>query len=362
MKLFASLLFSLGLFAATVQANDQVVYEGKSGPGKGKHIVFLTGDEEYRSEEGLPMLAKILAQRHGFKCTVVFAINPPGWSSREIKEFTNANKDAPEPKPGDPDPNDGNIDPNEPTNLPGLDQLDSADLVIMLWRFRRPTDEAMKHFVKYFDAGKPFVALRTSTHAFAGLQGEFAKFNQFGKTVLGEEWVSHWGRHKSEATRGVIEAGAQDHPILRGVGDIFGDTDVYEAAPPADATILVRGQVLKGMKPDDPPADYRKKTATGVEQGINDPMQPVAWLREYKNPSGKVNRAVTTTMGSATDLQSEGLRRLLVNAAYWATGLESRIPNKANVDYVGGYKPTMYGFGGYKKGVKPADHELLALP
>jgi hypothetical protein len=362
MKSFASLFLSLGLLAATAHAKDRVVYEGKSGPGKGKHVVFLTGDEEYRSEEGLPMLARILAERHGFKCTVLFAINPPGWSSREINEFKKANKDVPEPKPGDPDPSDGNIDPNEPTNLPGLDQLDSADLVIMLWRYRRPTDEAMKHFEKYCDAGKPFIALRTSTHAFNGLQGEFAAFNKFGKTVLGEQWVDHWGRHKVEATRGVIESGAKGHPILRGVEDIFGDTDVYEAAPPADATILVRGQVLKGMKHDDPPADYRRKTAKGVEQGINDPMQPVVWLREHKNASGKVNRVLTTTMGSATDLQSEGLRRLLVNAAYWVTGLESKIPNQANVEYVGEFKPTMYGFGGYKKGVKPVDHEQPSLP
>jgi len=356
MKRFASLLLCFGLFAATTHAADRVVYEGKSGPGKGKHIVLLTGDEEYRSEEGLPMLGKILAERHGFKCTVLFAINPPGWSAREIKEFTKTHKDSPEPKTGDPDPSDGNIDPNEPTNLPGLEQLDTADLVVMLWRFRRPSDEGMKHFVKYFEAGKPFIALRTSTHAFAGLQGEFAVYNKFGKTVLGEEWVSHWGNHKVEATRGIIEPDAKDHPILRGVEDIFGDTDVYEAAPPRDATILVRGQVLKGMKPDDPPAEYRKKTAKGVEQGVNDPMQPVVWLREHNNPFGKVNRLLTTTLGSATDLQSEGLRRLLVNAAYWATGLN--IPKKAGVDYVGEFKPTKYGFDGYKRGVKPADHEL----
>ena len=91
-------------------------------------------------------------------------------------------------------------------------------------------------------------------------------------------------------------------------------------------------------------------------------MQPVVWLREHKNPSGKANRIVTTTMGSATDLQSEGLRRLLINAAYWTVGLESKIPAMANVDYVGAFKPTMYGFDGYKKGVKPADHELTPLP
>ena len=54
--------------------------------------------------------------------------------------------------------------------------------------------------------------------------------------MLGETWLTHWGRHKVEATRGVIEPSQRGHPLLRGVTDIFGDTDVYEAYPPADAT------------------------------------------------------------------------------------------------------------------------------
>lgn len=96
----------------------------------------------------------------------------------------------------------------------------------------------------------------------------------------------------------------------------------------------------------------------GIEQGINDPMQPVVWVRENKNKAGRSNNIVTTTMGSSTDLRNEGLRRLLVNAAYWAVGLESRIPAKASVDYVGGFRPLMYGFDAGKKGLKPADYEL----
>ena len=59
----ASLYFAA---VATFAAETYLEFEGKSGPGKGKHIVFIAGDEEYRSEESLPMLAKILSQRHGF--------------------------------------------------------------------------------------------------------------------------------------------------------------------------------------------------------------------------------------------------------------------------------------------------------
>ena len=71
-----SILLCLLTLVLPSRAADRVIYEGTSGPGVGKQIVFLTGDEEYRSEEGLPQMAKILATRHGFKCTVLFAINP----------------------------------------------------------------------------------------------------------------------------------------------------------------------------------------------------------------------------------------------------------------------------------------------
>jgi hypothetical protein len=318
---------------------DAVIYEGARGPGKGRHIVFLSGDEEYRSEEALPQMAKILAARHGFKCTVLFSINKQT----------------------------GEIDPNAKDNIPGMAALDSADLCIMLWRFRELPDDQMKHFVDYFNAGKPVIALRTSTHAFNyGKDSKSAykhfSYNSsdwkggFGKQVLGETWVTHWGRHKSEATRGIIEPSAKGHPILTGVTDLFGDTDVYEAHPPADATILVRGQVLKGMKPTDAPADYRKKNVLGTEQAVNDPMQPIIWVRQHKNASGRTNAILTSTLGSATDLQNEGLRRLLVNAAYVYTGLEKKLPAGAQAGLIGDFKPTFYGFNGGKKGVKPADH------
>ncbi len=322
------------IMLTTVQAKDWVTYDGKAGPGKGRRIVLISGDEEYRSEEALPQLAKILSQRHGFTCTVLFSVDANGC-----------------------------IDPNAGSSLTHAEALDNADAIVMSLRFRHWNEDAMQRFEGALKRGIPIIALRTSTHAFNGFPkgSPWEKWNcgnqgGFGKQVLGEGWVSHWGRHKQEATRGIVEAVARNEAVLRGVADIFGTTDVYEAAPPADAKILLRGQVLKGMQPTDTPADYKKKNSAKVEQGVNDPMMPVAWTREYKNEAGTVNRILCTTMGAATDLESEDLRRLVVNGVYWGLGLD--VPARANVDVVGEFKPTMFGFGGAKKNMKPSDYAL----
>ena len=324
------------LCAPSLRAGETPVLElpGGDGPGKGKHIVLLAGDEEYRSEEALPMLAGILSAHHGFKTTVLFSVNK-----------------------------DGVIDPNNGGSLSGSEALDSADAIIMSLRFRHWDDKDMKRFFDAFSRGLPVIALRTSTHAFnLDDKSEYKTFTWnnaeggFGKKVLGETWVSHWGQHGPEGTRGIIEPTAKTHELLRGVKDIMGDTDVYEAAPPADATILVRGQVMKSQMADSPPADYRKKTRAGTEQGVNDPMMPVVWTREYKNETGKTNRILTTTLGAASDFKNEALRRLVVNGLYW--GLKMEVPAAANVTLTGEYTPSKFGFNGAKKDIKPADTAL----
>jgi hypothetical protein len=85
-------------------------------------------------------------------------------------------------------------------------------------------------------------------------------------------------------------------------------------------------------------------------------MMPVAWIKTYEGKSGTKGRVFCTTMGAAQDLSSEGLRRLLVNACYWAVGKEAQIPAKAKVDIVGKYDPSPFGFNGYRKGKRPSDY------
>ncbi|MEO6567794.1 MAG: PVC-type heme-binding CxxCH protein, partial [Opitutaceae bacterium] len=332
------LLFITSLAVAPAQST--LVFNPPAGiTPKGKHIVFLSGDEEYRSEEGLPMLAKILSQRHGFKTTVLFALDP-----------------------------DGTINPDNQQSLPGAEALDSADAIVMLLRFRQWPDDAMKHFVNAYHRGVPIVALRTATHAFNfPATSPWAKYTHntktegwvsgFGKQVLGETWINHWGRHKVEATRAVVEPSSTNDPLLRGVTEVFGNSDVYEAYPPADAKILLRGIVLKGMNSADAAAEYSKRRSTDrQEQGINSPAMAIAWTRLHTNETGKQNKIFTTTLGAATDLENESLRRLIVNSVYWGVGLT--VPAAADVRLVDPYKPSMYGFKGYRLRLKPADYTM----
>lgn len=295
-----------------------------------KHIVLIAGDEAYRSEESLPMLAKLLAARHGFRTTVLFSTNPDTHL----------------------------IDPDEHRHTMGLEKLKEADLVVLATRFREYPDEQMAYFDQYLNAGKPVIGIRTATHAFRynrNPESRFARYGftsthkgwegGFGKRILGETWVSHHGANGKEGTRALIDGVKQaaGHPILKGVKEIRGITDVYGIKSlPADAEVLLWGLPVDGMEEE-----------SGGVWGKS--IMPLAWTREYTADSGKKGRAFVTTMGASMDFLNEDLRRLLVNACYWATGLESGIAERSDASIAGRYEPTMFGFGMYQKGKKPED-------
>ena len=324
MTLARTIALSLVALIPTTAA-DWITIRGGDGPGKGKRIVLVSGDDEYRSEQAMPQLARILARYHGFDCTVLFAINP----------------------------NDGTIDPARNDNIPGLEALDSADLMVLFTRMRNLPDAQMKHIVDYVESGRPIVAIRTATHAFdLKSSPTYARYSftskewdgGFGRQVLGETWVAHHGKHAVQSTRGIVPKGEERSPILAGIasGDIWVPTDVYKVRLPLPegSHVLMLGQVLQGMNASD----------AAVEGPENDPMMPVAWTRSYKG-----GRNFTTTMGSAQDMLNAAFRRLLVNACYWASGLEKRIDRGSKVDLIGAYDPLPFKFGGAAKGVKPPD-------
>jgi len=313
-----------------ITSNDldkyKVVYKGKRGPGKNKHIVFIATDHEYRGEESLPAMARILAKRYGFKCTVVFGLD-----------------------------DNNNIHPGS-SNLKGLEILKNADLMVLFTRFANLPNEQMQYIDNYLEQGKPVIGLRTSTHAFSNKENaEWGHYSYnykgknktwhggFGKLILGETWVGHYGKNHQQASKLILEESQKEHPILKGVSNAWAQCGGYKAYPEKmNATVLARGQILNGMTPDSKPDTTKEEL-------------PVAWIRNYKLESGASGKVFATTHGASEDLLSEGFRRMLINASLWSVGLEKAIKSSNNVDFVGGYEPTTFNFKGYKTNVKPSD-------
>jgi hypothetical protein len=305
-------------------------YEGNEGPGNGKHIVLLAADDEYRSEESMPMMAKILSQTYGFKTTVLFAIEPET----------------------------GNIVPNYPSNIPGLEQLETADLMIMLIRFRELPDEQTQYIADYIQAGKPIIAMRISTHPFAyqkNPSSKFAKYDWqskvpewergFGQQIFGQTWVAHHGIHGKEGTRALMDGVNEDakHPILMGVEDIWGPSDVYTVRNlPETANVLMWGQSTLGLT-EFSQLNWKKS------------IMPIAWTIPYQVEEGTEGEAFVTTLGASLDFESADLRRLIVNASQYLLGMESSIDHESSVEILGSFSPSPFGFGTFRPGMKVAD-------
>jgi hypothetical protein len=308
-----------------------LTYAGGSGPGDGKHVVLIAAEQEYRSEQALPMLARILSKSHGFDCTVLFSVNKNGevdptlkirWEEEDIVH-----------------------------NVPGLEHLKSADLMILFSRLITLPDDQIAHIIDYLDSGKPIIGIRTANHGFLEnfpYQRD-GKPVHFGRDILGGTFLNHHGNWHADSTRGIIVEENQDHPVLIGVDDIWGPSDVYRTYREGESlsdecTPLVYGQPLLGRNHDD---DVNPKKI---------PL-PVAWVKPWRTNSGKEARVFHTTMGSARDFQSAGLRRLTINAVYWCLGMEHQISVDGSVDIVGTYEPLESGFNYEKLGVKPRKAE-----
>ncbi len=345
--LYSFILFCYSLFIIKYNAHSEVIstnkndenskysvnYKGTKGPGLGKNIVLLASDHEYRSEESLPELAKILSKRYGFNCTVIFGLDDKGFIF-----------------PGSSD-------------MQGLEILDNADLLILFTRFSHFESSELKHIDDYIHRGKPIMALRTATHAFDGIKDpkwEHYNWNYngkktqwkdgFGEFILGETWVSHYGTNHKQSSNLVITSNQENNPIFRGVKQMHVQSGAYTIHPKGD--ILASGQVLNGMTTDS------KSDETKA-------IMPAVWTRNYKLENGASGRVFATTHGASEDLLNDGFRRMLINAALWTMGMEKSIKASNNVDLVGPYKPTPFNFDGYKTKVKPSDlagWESLIMP
>jgi outer membrane protein assembly factor BamB len=308
-----------------------LTYPGGDGPGKGKRIVLISAEQEYRSEQSMPMIAKILSQHHGFDCTVLFGVNARGEVDPTMPVYPEKGKEA----------------EFKEHHIPGLEHLASADLVIFFTRLLTLPPTEQQQIVDYIDSGKPLIALRTANHGFRGplpykINGKQVRW---GEDILGGSFMNHHGRWHADSTRGFFDKDHAQHPILTGVTDIWGDSDVYRTYKegtnlPPECTALVWGQPLMGRKPDDLPNDKLE-------------LLPVAWVKPWQTSDGKTARVFHCTMGSGIDLKSPGLRRLVINSAYWCIGMEESISASRSVEIVGSYEPLESGFNYDELGVKP---------
>lgn len=325
------LLLTILLFNFSLPAEELLVYEGKEGPGTGKHIVFLASDHEYRSEEACPALARILAKRFGFKCTVLFGLDE-----------------------------EGNVLPGS-SRIPGMDQIAKADLLFVSARFLAPDDDSMKHFDAYIRKGGPVIGLRTSTHAFkmdGPYKGSYGRYHfrakgdyegGFGRQVLGETWAGHYGRNRVCSTRILPDENKKSHPVLTGVGPMHVHSGGYVAKPMPGSEILGTAIVLETMEKDSKPLEGKEP-------------QPGIWIRTYKGDNGETGRVFTSTHGASQDILDENFRRAVINGVFWTLGMESAIKADMNVDFVGPYNPVTFNFGGYREGIKPLDIKTYDSP
>ncbi|MEZ4703127.1 MAG: ThuA domain-containing protein [Rhodothermales bacterium] len=288
------------------------------------HIVFVTGDEEYRSEESMPMLARILERNYGFKTTVCFATNA-----------------------------EGNVDPNVLDNIAGLEALDTADMMVVFTRFRALPDDQLKRIVAFAESGKPMAGFRTATHAFQYKDDPSkAVFNEtWPATVFGQHWITHHG-HFEDGGKPLTDVQLipwkKGNPILRGVAPFQAYSWLYHVDGGAyelqgDSKPLLTGTALRSNHQENNRLDEFPLT------------NPVAWTKTYTGTSGHAARVFFTTLGHPYDFKETSMRRLAVQGILWALGEEERIPEDgADVRIEGVYEPNNSGFGDqFKPNLKP---------
>lgn len=288
-------------------------------------MVFVTGDEEYRSEESMPMLARILKRDYGFRVTVLYSQDERGV-----------------------------IDPNNLTSIPGLAALDSADLMVMFTRFRALPDSQLGHILEYAESGRPMVGFRTATHAFRypAESPHAATLNEeWPRRVFGQRWIVHHGHFDDGGqplTAVTPLSWRTAHPILRGVGPFRAFSWLYHVDGGGeelygDSRPLLVGEARRSNHADRGNLDRYPIT------------NPVAWTKSYTGSAGRSARVFFTTLGHPYDFREEPMRKLALNGILWALGLEDRIPaDGARADIVGEYDPNNSGFGQlYKQGMRP---------
>ncbi len=310
----------LSIILITLFFTGSVFAQTDSAP----HIVFVTGDEEYRSEESMPMLAKILKRDYGFEVSVCYALNE-----------------------------DGIIDPNVLDNIEGLEKLEDADMMVLFTRFRALPDSQAQYILDFAESGKPMAGFRTATHAFLykdDAQREHLN-NNWPARVFGQQWITHHGHFddgNAPLTRVVIADEMSSHSVLNGVGGFDAYSWLYHVDGgdwelQGDSEVLLMGTALQSNHENEGRLDQYPLT------------NPVAWTKTYTGESGVSARVFFTTLGHPYDFKDESMRKLALNGILWALGYD--IPDGgADVTPAAPYEPNNSGFGDkFKPNMRPVD-------
>ncbi len=231
---------------------------------KRPHVAMIVSDDHYDADKTLPAFAEELRDDYGCYCTMIHGEG----SDR----------------------------------FPAMRELQQADVAVLYIRRLAPTKQQLDQFRAFLDSGRPLVALRTASHAFA-LHGESPaghdQWKSFDPDVLGGNYNGHGPNDRGSDV--AIVAQMADHPILAGVKPASWHSvgSLYYTAPIAkDATLLMTGS-------------------------NDDRTEPLTWIRKYKDA-----RVFYSQLGHPEDFKQPQFRRLLVNAVFWA--LEKPVPEASS--------------------------------
>jgi type 1 glutamine amidotransferase len=207
-------------------------------------IHIISGSKEYQSEPSLKAFQQYLEENYNVRCTA-------SWG------------------------NDG------ASSLENLDALPQAELMLIFARRMKLPENQMQLIRQHWEQGKPIVGLRTAGHAFQRDDNEL-----FDRQVLGGHYQGHYGGQPVKVT---AVPGAEDHPVLAGVGP-FTSRKLYKAGElPATTTVLQIGD-------------------------IGTAKHPVTIVNQYKG-----GRVFFSSLGVPEDFEDENFRRMLVNTIFWTT-------------------------------------------
>ena len=284
-------------------------------------VVFVTGDEEYRSEESMPMLARILERDHDVRVACAYSVAE-----------------------------DGTVDPNESVRMVGLEAVEEADLVVLFTRFRRWEEADAKRLVDYAASGKPLVGFRTSTHAFKYPDDHPLRHlnDEWSRAVFGQRWITHHGHFddgKKPLTAVTLTPAKEVHPILRGVEPFGAFSWLYHVEGGGDT---LEGEDVRRLLWG---SAQRSGHVDRGRDGRFAPVNPVAWTKT--SPAG--GRVFFTTLGHPFDFRAESMRRVSIQGILWALGAEDEIPAEGvPAAFASPYDPRPSGFGSvFRPGQRP---------